>query len=178
MKKALALTVIAMSFLSQVNAQTMFASNTVPKPEIINGIPVIALGNEGLDNTNTVLAANPKLKLKFSSLFPGATSAHWVAVEKGFYVTYMNNGRKSSASFNDKGVLNYSLSDCRIDQLPGAFRKTIEKEYAGYKLVNGLEIFAQDEVSFQAVLENATGFVTLRCYNDEVEKIKQVLKTN
>lgn len=124
----------------------------------------------------SLLEANPALKARFSNLFPSAVQQQWCKLNDGYYVSFFSNGRKSSAVFSGKGRLSYAISDCKLEQLPDAFRDEIRKDYPGYQLLHGSEINAHHEVTYQAVLENAKQYVVLRSNGETTEKIHQVTK--
>lgn len=121
---------------------------------------------------------NPMIAAKFSALFPGATSQQWGSSDNNFWVSFLNNGRKASASFTLKGKIKYIITDCAMEQLPESLRKTISKEYASFNLYSAIEIKAYDTVAYQAVLENASTYVTLKFTNEGVEEIQQLKKTD
>lgn len=138
------------------------------------GIP----GNSGNGSivSDTLLESNPRLKAGFSKSFPAALQQRWSKLDDGFYVSFLNNGRKSNAVFSKHGTINYVISDCTMEQLPEAFRDEIQKDYPGYQLKHGFEINVHNEVIYQVVLENAKQYVTLRSNGESSEKIQQVNK--
>ncbi len=128
-------------------------------------------------SNNSSVAINPLVSAKFSTLFPQATNQQWALNNNSSWVSFLNNGRKASASFTSKGKMNYVITDCAMEQLPGSFRKTISKEYASYNLYNAIEIKAYDAVAYQVVLENASTYITLKFTSDGIEEIQQLKKT-
>ena len=92
------------------------------------------------------------------------------------WVSFLNNSRKAKASFSPKGILNYIITDCAMENLPEAFSKKIMNKYASYHLFNAIEIAAYSTVAYQAVLENSKGYITLKYTPDGVEEIQQVKK--
>ncbi|RXK61855.1 hypothetical protein ESA94_02230 [Lacibacter luteus] len=126
--------------------------------------------------TSTVPAANPKIEARFAALFPNASDLQWVAGADNYWVSFLNNGRKASACFTPKGKMNYAITVCDMAHMPEAFSKAIQKEYAAYSLLRAIEIKAHDAVAYQAILEDANGYVTLKYTADGIEKIQQVVK--
>lgn len=112
----------------------------------------------------------------FSSLFPNASQQKWTATADNSFVSFLNEGRKARASFNTKGSLNYVITDCGINNLPAAFSKKLNDNYSGYKLFHAIEIKAYGETAYQAVMENASSFVTLKFTTDGMEELQQVKK--
>ncbi|MEO6232365.1 MAG: hypothetical protein ABJB11_23545 [Ferruginibacter sp.] len=152
-------------------AQGTYASASVEPSYTNNTITV-----EENNSAATAVATNPAINAKFSALFPNATNLKWTASADNFWVSFLNNGRKGNASFTAKGKMNYSITDCGMEQLPGAFSKAINKEYPSYHLFNAIEITAHNTVAYQAILENAQGYITLKYTADGVEEIQQVKK--
>lgn len=124
----------------------------------------------------TVPAANSKTEARFAALFPNASNLQWIAGANNYWVSFLNNGRKANASFTAKGKMNYLITVCAMEDLPAAFSKIIQKEYAAYRLFNAFEIKAQNAVTCQAILEDDHDYITLNYTIDGVEKIQQVKK--
>lgn len=131
---------------------------------------------EANNGTKTAFTADPKTEARFSALFPTASQAQWTAGTNNSWVSFLKDGRKANASFTLEGKLNYVITECEMEHLPGAFSKTIKKEYASYSLFNAIEIKAHGAVAYQAVLENSKGFITLKYTSDGIEEIQQVKK--
>jgi hypothetical protein len=137
--------------------------------------------NKGaLANVSTAVATttNPLLLTRFAAQFPLATNQLWAINNSSFGVTFLNNGRKTTASFTQKGQLNYVIAVCNLEQLPASFRCTISKDYAMYKLYNAIEMKAYDAVVYQVVLEGAQHYITLKFTNEGVEEIERLSKSN
>ncbi len=115
-------------------------------------------------------------KASFSTMFPNASQQKWSSAEENSFVSFLNAGRKATASFTTRGKMNYVITDCGMNDLPAAFSKNIKKDYASYQLFHAIEIKAHGETAYQAVLENAAGFVTLKFTADGIEEIQQVKK--
>lgn len=112
----------------------------------------------------------------FSTLFPNATRQKWSQRGRYSFVSFLNNGNRATACFSPGGALNYVITECDPGQLPGAFRKRIKKSYAGYRFLQATEIQAYGETAYQAIMENATGFITLKYAAGSVEPIQTVKK--
>ncbi|MEO6719580.1 MAG: hypothetical protein ABIN67_04400 [Ferruginibacter sp.] len=152
-------------------AQGTYASASL-KPSYANSTITVEENN----NTTNAVATTPAIDAKFSTLFPNATNLKWTASADNFWVSFLNNGRKGNASFTPKGKMNYSITDCGMEQLPVAFSKAINKEYPSYHLFNAIEITAHNALAYQAILENAQGYITLKYTIDGVEEIHEVKK--
>ncbi len=115
-------------------------------------------------------------KGSFSSLFPKATMQKWTGTAENSFVSFLNSGRKARASFNEKGAINYVITNCSMEDLPADFSKSIKTNYAAYQIFNAIEIKAYGETAYQAIMENETGFRTLKYTIDGVEEIRLVKK--
>lgn len=131
---------------------------------------------EAVNVSKTVLAANSKTEASFAALFLNASNQKWSAIADNYWVSFLNNGRKATASFTPKGKMNYSITDCNLAYLPAAFSETIKKEYAAYRLFNAMVIKAHGATVYEAILENNNGFIKLKYTTDGVEEIQQVKK--
>ena len=169
--------IIALTFLLAIGlssasfAQQSYASNSVK----ITDENTTTIVDEN-SNAKTDDVADPLIVSKFSSLFPNATNLKWVNSGDNYWVSFLNNSRKAKASFTPKGILNYIITDCAMENLPEAFSKKIMNKYASYHLFNAIEIAAYSTVAYQAVLENSKGYITLKYTPDGVEEIQQVKK--
>ncbi len=130
------------------------------------------------ENTGTKVdpTANAAVSAKFATIFPTATEQKWTASDDNYWVSFVNNGRKTKASFTLKGKLNYIITNCSMENLPAAFSKTITSKYASYSLFNAIEINAHETVTYQAVVEDGKGFITLKYTSEGVEELQQVKK--
>ena len=169
--------IIAVTFLLAIGlssasfAQQSYASNSVK----LSDANVATIVDEN-SNVKTVDVTDALIVSKFSSLFPNATNLKWANSADNYWVSFLNNSRKAKASFSPKGILNYSITDCAMENLPAAFSKTITNKYASYHLFNAIEIAAHGTVAYQAILENSKDFITLKYTSEGVEEIQEVKK--
>ena len=152
-------------------AQQSYVSNSVKLTDVINAGVV-----DENSNTKAVYVADALIVSKFSSLYPNATNLKWANSGNNYWVSFLNNSRKAKASFTQKGILNYIITDCVMENLPAPFSKTITNKYASYHLFNAIEIAAYDTLAYQAILENSKDFITLKYTSEGVEEIQQVKK--
>lgn len=132
-------------------------------------------GGENFNSTSAV-SVSSKVTSRFTGLFPGATQQQWAKGNTSYTVSFLNDGRKASASFTAKGVVNYIITDCTVEHLPAAFAKVIRNNYASYQLFKAREIEAHHTVAYQAILENSKSFITLKFTADGVEQVQEVKK--
>lgn len=168
---------IAASFLFTV-AMSM---HTIAQQSYTAGATTPAYANNNLpaeadEVTSGRVSVNTTTQASFTALFPNASNLAWGGGADNYWVSFLNDGRKANASFTAKGKMKYSITACDMQHLPATFAKTIASAYAGYTLFNAIEIKAHGAVAYQAVLENSTGFTTLKYTTDGVEKIQQVKK--
>lgn len=162
----LSLGITALSF-----AQISYASNQIKVSE------AISTAVETVETNNPkVVVISKHVEAKFLNLFPKATSQKWTAAAENYFVSFLNDGRKANASISAKGNLNYVITVCSLDQLPEAFTKNIKANYAGFQLFHATEIFAHNKTAYQAVIESATSFITLKYTADGVEEIQHMKK--
>jgi hypothetical protein len=126
----------------------------------------------------TTEPGNLLVATKFSALFPAAENQQWSTDAKGYWVSFVNEGRKTRAGFNNNGQLNYRIADCTMDQLSTEFQNFIAKNYAGYQLFNAIEINAFGEQTQRAILQNASAFVTVQATKEGIEEIQKMNKAN
>ncbi len=171
--KSIAVTcLLALGLSANSFAQQMYASNTIKTQEANNIIIANENSSKKIDDV-----ADPLIVNKFSILFPNATNMKWVSSVDNVLVTFLNNGRKANACFTAKGELNYVITDCSMEQLPADFSKSIKMDYTSYHLFNAKEITTNNSTVYQAVLENAKGFITIKYSTDGIEVIQQVRKS-
>jgi hypothetical protein len=151
-------------------AQNMYASN-----QPANNIIAATINTEE-NSLPVTIADHPTTASSFTNLFPAATESKWSSNGSYYLVNFVNDGRKAKASFTKKGKMNYLITDCDMSHLPAKFSKTIKKQYAGYQLFNAIEIKAHGSTAYQAILQNAEKFITLKYTADGVELVNQVKK--
>ena len=161
------------SFAQQNNDQTNSSS--------IASAPVGGL-KKGDSNAGHLLSdetpsSNAELMATFTKMYPTASQQQWFKMEKGYWVSFAENGRKMRAGFDLNGKFNYSVADCTIDGLPRALKSEIDKKYSGASLIDAIEIKAFNQVTYQVILEKNGNHITLKSDGVDVEKTKQVSNT-
>ncbi len=121
-------------------------------------------------------AANIKISASFNRQFPTAEQVKWISGEQTSEVHFVVNGRKTKAVFTPNGCLRYALTTCTAEQLPKQLQQLIQKQYTGFVVLNAVEINAHDAVAYQVILENKTGYVTLKSTADAVEELERITK--
>ncbi len=121
-------------------------------------------------------AGNAKVAASFNRLFQAAGDVQWISSGQISEAHFITNGRKTKAVFAANGQLSYAIATCSLQQLPATLQIQIQKQYAGYSLLNAVEIKAYDAVAYQIILENENGYVTLKSTDDGVEEVNTVTK--
>lgn len=170
-KKFAAVLALILGVFSLTFGQNMYASSAV-KTSNVSTEKVIETDKS---NSNSS-ALNKVTELNFNSMFPNATEQKWTSNSNNSLVSFLNNGKKATASFNVKGKLSYVITNCAMSELPSDFSKAINNSYADYQLFHATEIEAFGETAYQAILENAAGFITLKYTVDGVEEIQTLKK--
>ncbi len=173
--KAISVAFVGFLLIGNVSAQDAYTGTTAKKS--YTSIPAIEKTLASSNASEDIMANFPVVESRFSSLFPTATNPQWSAIKENLWVSFVSDGRKGSASFTQKGKMNYIILSCGLEQLPTAFSKTIQKDYSLYKVYNAIEIKAHDAVAYQVILENAVNFITLKYAGEEVVEISKVNKT-
>ena len=160
--------------LSVLFSQTIFSQElAVNKTRETTPLLSATVKTENAKEAGAPVIANPDAKLVTAlvATFPTATAQEWRMLNNGYYVSFMNSGRKAKAMFTQKGKMSYAITDCSLEQLPAPMRKKIASDYAAYTFVNAIEINAYDAIAHQAVLQNQAGYITLKATPDGVEQI-------
>ncbi len=163
-------------FLLSGNTLAQDAHASADTKTMFSNIPAVEKTISTSSNED-ILAKNPAIVATFSTMFPLATSSKWANVNDDLWVSFLDNGRKTSACFSAKGKINYAISDCAMGQLPAKFSKTIKKDYALYSMVKAIEIKAHDAVAYEVVLENQLNFIRLKYTSQGVEEVQKINKT-
>lgn len=162
--------------VAQKNSQP--AGNDVEMAKATIAIPTSEAVNYAVPAAVVTSAGNNKIDAKFAGLFPAAQQQQWLADGKGYWVAFTNEGHKTRAGFSNNGRLNYIIKDASWDNLSAALQQFITKNYAGYELMNAIEITAFGEKSQQVILQNATAFISLHSGAEGIEEIKKVSKAD
>lgn len=121
-------------------------------------------------------AANSKISASFYRQFPAAEQVQWISNGQTSEAHFVVNGRKTKAVFTPNGCLRYALTTCTPEQLPKQLQQHMQKQYAGFVVLNAVEINAHEAVAYQVILENQTGYVTLKFTADAVEELERITK--
>ena len=129
-----------------------------------------------LISAETLAASNPKLIWNFTQIFPTTTNVVWSKLDNNYFVSFEKDGQPSSAVFTNKGALNYTITNCSMEQLPASLKHKMSEKYNGYNLFHASQIVSNGTESYSVVMENTTGFVTLLHSENETEETRRVDK--
>jgi hypothetical protein len=129
--------------------------------------------NESRDNTP---AENPKVARRFAELFPVATNQQWSKKADFFYVSFLNQGNKSSAAFTFNGHLNYAIIQLKSSDMPAKILKKINNTYPSYSIFNAKNIMADGINWHEIILENKQQYIVISVCQNVLEEQRTVLK--
>lgn len=170
-KSLLLVSILTFAFANIISAQQIneaIASTIIPineGPRAGNN-PVAAT----LPGSNNNITEYQKASKSFSILFPNFTGQQWTETNDALYVSFINDGHKTRASFSKNGRLNYAIADYDLEQLPQALQQYIKKEYNDYMVFNAIKITAHSATAYQVILENTSEFITLKSTIDGIEQ--------
>ena len=168
-----ALSLFGLLFITNASqAQNLLVANATAQGVNIISTPSIA----GDLSATTLAESNPKLVRNFSKLFPSTENVAWSKLDNNFFVSFEKDGQPASAVFSNKGLLNYTITACNLQQLPASLQQKISKKYNGYDLFHASQIFSNGTQAYSIVLENSGGYVTLLHTEDGTEETRKVNK--
>ena len=126
---------------------------------------------KGHESTETNMLT-ARLQKKFSKIYPQANSSKWIKLDNCFGVSFISNGQKTTAVFQENGKLNYAVTDLKNENIPAGLQQIIKKDYDGLSILNAIEINDNGNIVHQVILENSSSYITLKASGDEIEVIK------
>lgn len=76
-----------------------------------------------------------KVKEEFGKKFPNAQKVKWDKEnDTEWEAEFKMNGKEYSANFTNDGTWKETEQEIKVSELPDAVKKTLEKEFAGYKI--------------------------------------------
>jgi len=126
---------------------------------------------KGHESTETNMLT-ARLQKKFSKIYPQANSSKWIKLDNCFGVSFISNGQKTTAVFQENGKMNYAITSLKNENIPTGLQQIIKKDYDGLCILNAVEINDNGNIIHQVILENTANYVTLKSSGDEIEVIK------
>jgi hypothetical protein len=176
-KSLLLVPILSFAFTNIVSAQLI---NEATASTVISVKKYPAAGNNNtvvtLPTSDNIIEKYQKASKSFSIMFPNFVEQEWTETNDALYVSFINDGHKTRASFSKNGTLNYAIADYKLEQLPAMLQQYINTECPGYTVFNAIKITAYSSTAYQVILENTSGFITLKSTIDGVEKTGHVSK--
>jgi hypothetical protein len=140
------------------------------------GKTVVASKNSN-DTAEVLEQAYPRVARKFFLLFPEAINASWVK-ETGFlYVSFVNHGNKSTASFSPKGTMNYCISYIAESDFPADLHQKIKGTYPADEIFSIKEIMTEQVTLHEIVLQNSEYFIVVSLSASGISEVKKIKKS-
>jgi hypothetical protein len=99
---------------------------------------------------------DPRTERAFASHFIGAEQISWTKVTGDYLkVSFLWNGRRTEAYFNENAELVGSARIIFYEQLPMAVTRGIESNFAGSTTIEIAEIYMDDSTTYNILLETA-----------------------
>lgn len=134
------------------------------------------LSKVGADSSEVLEQSYPKVARKFFLLFPDAVNPSWIK-ETGFlYVTFVNNGNKSTASFNPKGSMNYCISYIQESAFSPDLLQKVKGSYPADELFSIKEIMTEEMTMHEIVLQNSEHFTVISLTPNGISEIRKIKK--
>jgi hypothetical protein len=106
----------------------------------------------------------------FTRHFEKATNESWYRIEKNFVVDFIIDGEKTTAVFNKKGKLLYSLSNCTEKDLSAETREFIKDNYFGYNIIRVIKKFYDEKNILIIQLEDDRSLINLWWIDGEMQE--------
>lgn len=121
---------------------------------------------------------SPKVKAAFATDFAKASKVNWEKSSDFYFASFMLNGVKSEAAYDEEGELVGTSRSISADQMPLNVSLAISEKYAGYQVNKSvLELNFEGRTRYYLTVENEKQSVSLKCFSNgdiEVEgKIKK-----
>lgn len=121
---------------------------------------------------------SPKVKEAFKNDFSKASQVDWEKTSDFYFATFMLNGIRVDAAYNESGELVGTSRRISADQMPLSISLAISEKYAGYQVAKtAIELNFEGQTRYYITVENEKLSVKLKCLSSgglEVEnKIKK-----
>ena len=179
LKKFLFVSVLTFALMNSPFAQQIEKSTAIVIHDATGNTEAKPVSND-LVISNSEMSGNlmeyPKVIKRFSILYPDPNNPQWTEINNVLFVSFTNNGNKTRACFTKDGKMNYAITDCHLPQLPEELKQHITTKYPGYTVFNAIEINAYNKIAHQVILEDATGFITLKSTDEGIDETSKVSK--
>jgi hypothetical protein len=173
--------VILLSILLSRHSFAQVSSLTKGNPNKRSYITVAAkrtpvYSSQRTDTVSVLELEYPKVARNFEMTFPAAISPLWIR-ESGFlYVSFINEGNKTSAVFTPGGDMNYAIANLDVSNMPSGMVQKIKMSYPSCSIFNIKQIMTDNISVYEVILQDIRQFIVLSISHDEIEEVKKVTK--
>jgi hypothetical protein len=162
---------LAGTFLALAVTATPFAqnSNFPIKPDFKNPIPEFR-ENSHSDRITTDPVVNSKVLNAFALTFRNVADATWYEVDQKFLARFNKDGRESSALFNPKGMLLYTIAYGTEKHLPNDVRKLVRTNYFDHEMIYTAEVNSLGKTAWVIKLQDPTSLIVVKVVDGEMEE--------
>src|SRR5687768_2568809 len=117
------------------------------------------------------------VKSNFDKMFSKAENVMWDNIGKNFLAKFSIGDVKYRALLNPKGRLIYKNTYGNEKLLPTYLRKNVKSNYVEYQITAVALVEEAGRSIWVINLEDETNYVIARVENDEIEQVRQYMKT-
>ena len=126
---------------------------------------------------NSYAKVYENVKNDFDKVFPKAENVVWDNVGKNFLAKFSIGNVNYRALLNPKGHLIYKNTYGNEKLLPTYLRKNVKSNYVEYQITAVALVEEAGRSIWVINLEDETNYVIARVENDEIEQVRQYMKT-
>ncbi|HRI24081.1 MAG TPA: hypothetical protein PLZ45_05370 [Ferruginibacter sp.] len=110
---------------------------------------------------------SPRVKAAFASDFAKAKQVNWEKTSDFYFASFVLNGVRVDAAYNEDGDLVGTSRSISADQMPLNVSLAIAEKYAGYQVsANALELNYEGQTRYYVTVENEKQFIKLKCLSN------------
>jgi hypothetical protein len=123
-------------------------------------------------------SVTPKVKQAFTTDFSKASQVKWEKTSDFYFASFMLQGLRVEAAYNEEGELLGTSRLIKADQVPLSVSLAIAERYTGYQVpATALEINFEGQTRYYITVENEKQFVKLKCLsNGDIETEGRIKK--
>ena len=118
------------------------------------------------------LQSNPEISAivlaAFQKDFGNVPNVKWSIEDNGFMARFINDSRKTTALFDKKGRVVYSIAEGTIKDLPAETRKLVRSVYYDYDITMTKMVNSNHKKAWFINLEDDKSYVTIRVMNGSI----------
>lgn len=110
---------------------------------------------------------SPKVKAAFENDFSKASQVNWEKTSDFYFASFMLNGVRVDAAYDESGELVGTSRHISADQVPLSISLAISEKYAGYQVAKtALELNFEGQTRYYIAVENEKLSVKLKCLSN------------